>query len=380
MDKKIWYIIILLIAAIVGIISGIFNMLGISVFGGISLIKDKTEDYKITTEAIKKDDEMLSSEQSTESFVPDYKPGKQNTINDSTYQNNLGYFSKQDEMYYFATATGIYKMNSDLGKCQLVIEDKYVRYLNVLGDWIYYSTENGIYKIKTDGSNKISVVQLKGYPVDMAIQYENLYYIKSSDGKLYSNNLNGENEKCICNDNINKFICIESYIYYVQAEITKNDNTISYKSISLKSMDNNGNNIRTLFENTYNNDGVLINDTPQDLCEYGEYIVCSNYFGLFLIEKLTGEIKQINDKGGYGLCVFDNFAYYSAPEPNINGILAKASLDSFDTVIITRPFEDNSQLQYIYHVEDKIILTLDCETWFYLDENNELQRITFDVK
>ena len=380
MDKKIWYIIILLIAAIVGIISGIFNMLGISVFGGISLIKDKTEDYKITTEAIKKDDEMLSSEQSTESFVPDYKPGKQNTINDSTYQNNLGYFSKQDEMYYFATATGIYKMNSDLGKCQLVIEDKYVRYLNVLGDWIYYSTENGIYKIKTDGSNKISVVQLKGYPVDMAIQYENLYYIKSSDGKLYSNNLNGENEKCICNDNINKFICIESYIYYVQAEITKNDNTISYKSISLKSMDNNGNNIRTLFENTYNNDGVLINDTPQDLCEYGEYIVCSNYFGLFLIEKLTGEIKQINDKGGYGLCVFDNFAYYSAPEPNINGILAKASLDSFDTVIITRPFEDNSQLQYIYPVEDKIILTLDCETWFYLDENNELQRITFDVK
>lgn len=224
------------------------------------------------------------------------------------------------------------------------------------------------------------MVQLNSYPLDMAIQYEYLYYIKMSDTRLYSNNLNGENEKCISDKNVTKFICIDSYIYYVQSEIIKNDDTISYRNISLNSMDDNGNDIRTLFKNMYDESGGLINETPSDLCEYGEYIVCSNYFGLFLIDKISGEIKQINNKGGYALCVLDNFAYYSTLEPNTNGILSKVSLDSFESETIAKPFEDNSQLDYIYPVDNKIILTLDCKMWYYLDKNNQLQRIPFNVE
>lgn len=373
MDKKPWYE---KVNVWIAIIAGIFTIL-VSILTIISWVNSNYSN-KITTET--SSTENNKNKEEIKVFVPDYEPGKENVINDSTYQNNMGCFSKQDKMYYFATSKGIYKMNSELKKCQLVIKDEYARYLNVLGDWIYYSTESGIYKIKTDGSEKTSVVQLEGYPLDMEIQYENLYYIKSSDHKLYCNNHNGESEKCIYDKPVTEFICIDAYIYFVQAERIDDESGTHYRSLSLNSMFYDGGERYTLFENMYDNNGVLVNDTPQDLCEFGDYIVCSNYFGLFLIDKLTGERKQINNKGGYGLCVLNDFAYYSTPEPNINGFLTKVSLDSFETETIARPFDDNSQLRYIYPVEDKIILTLDCETWYYLDSDNELNRITFDIQ
>lgn len=78
MDKP-WYETITLITTIVATIAGICTILGVSVFGGKSLIKDKTKDYKITTKSIQDDNQILNREQSTESFASDYETKKEET-------------------------------------------------------------------------------------------------------------------------------------------------------------------------------------------------------------------------------------------------------------------------------------------------------------
>ena len=147
-DSKSWYE---KVSVWIGIIAGICTILGVSIFGIIKAINNEVEDSKITTESTQNNSEMLSSEQLTKVFVPGHEQKKGNIYKDSTYKSNEGYFSKQDEMYYFATSIGIYKTNNNFEECELITEDQNAKYLNVIGDWIYYSTEKGIYGVKTDG-------------------------------------------------------------------------------------------------------------------------------------------------------------------------------------------------------------------------------------
>ena len=334
-------------------------------------------DIAKTSYIIKKD--VLISDDDT--FVPDYASGKENVNSDSTYRNNQGFFSKQDQMYYFATSTGIYKINSSFEKCELIVDDIYAIHLNVLGDWIYYSSFDGIYKIRTDGKYKTRIVQLEEIPLDMSVHNKTIYCIKPDDAKLYSNDLNGQNEKCLYNKTVCKFICIDLYIYFVEAEVTKKDNIIlSYRTTALKKMFYDGSDIQNIFETEYDNDGELLNDAPSNLCAYKDYVVCSNSFSLFLINRYSNDIKKINNQGGYGLCVYNDCAYYSTVKPTVNGYLTKVSLDTYESDTFAKPLNDDSvQLLCIYPVEDKVILMVEREKWYYLDINNELIRIKFDV-
>ncbi len=171
MDKP-WYE---KVGICVTIIAGICGILGVSVFGIIKAINNKTKDSKTIIESTQNNDKILSSEQLTESFVTDYEPVKENIYKDSTYKSNNGYFSKQDKMYYFATSVGIYKTNNDFEECELITEDQNAQYLNVIGDWIYYSTDNGIYSVKTNGKEKSLIVELDDYPIDMMIVDKRIY-------------------------------------------------------------------------------------------------------------------------------------------------------------------------------------------------------------
>lgn len=276
-------------------LSGIGSVLGFHIFDDLYIFQSPNKHPEIN----ENDNEI-----NTEKFIPDYTPGKENVRSDTVYKNNYGFFSKQDEMYYFATTFGIYKMTSSLEKCELVSDDSYPKFLNVLGDWIYYATIEGIYKIKTNGSNKTLIIQLDGYPIDMSIANGMIYYIKPDDLKLYSNSIVGNCERCLIDRNTYKFIITDWGIYFIQTEIERNyDGTITYHIISLNRFEYENGNIHLILENSYDSDGRLIDNVPLDLCDYKSWIAFCNYFGLFLMDKTTGRTKKIDDTGGYGLCV-----------------------------------------------------------------------------
>lgn len=383
-NSKTWYE---KVSVWIAIIAGTCAILGVSVFSIIKAINNELEDSKITTESTQNDDEMLSSEQSTESFSPDYEPKKENIYKDSTYKSNKGYFSKQNEMYYFATSAGIYKTNSDFEECELITEDQNAKYLNVIGDWIYYSTEKGIYGVKTDGKEKKMIVELDDYPLDMMVMEHMIYYIKSNDAKLYVNHIDGKMEKCIYDQMVSEFLYTNSHIFLIKAKKNEYENDIIlYQGLSIIKIEYDGSEPQTLLS-----DSMFICGKPlkysglSNLCEYDEkYILFKTFNGIYMMDKNTGIINEyvLTDDYGRGLCIFNDYAYYCSfgtfnnEEVTIKKIKLPHSIPKYVSV----PFEDNLQLQYIYPVEDKIILTLDCETWYYLDGNNELQRIAFDVK
>lgn len=120
---------------------------------GVSSVPSSPENGTVSSAA-------SSAVQSEDSFLPDYSPGKANTVGNSPNNLGLAYggIAQQDGWLYFTTGmncTFLYKMRTDGSERQLVTDEIGSHAgLNVVGDWIYYGRSAGIWKIRTDGSQK----------------------------------------------------------------------------------------------------------------------------------------------------------------------------------------------------------------------------------
>lgn len=121
-----------------------------------------------------------------EEFVPDYRPGHENT--NGTFGSNWangGHIAEQDGWIYYCFWGSLYKMPID-GTEQDVVKlfDKEVNSINVVGNWIYcccYDYEGRddcLLRIRTDGAvvEKLDTV----YGVDVIVMDGYAYYIKDN--------------------------------------------------------------------------------------------------------------------------------------------------------------------------------------------------------
>jgi len=158
----------------------------------------------------------------TDTFVPDYREGKANTVGNTP--NNLsigrGLVAMQDNWIYYSTGNAssyLYKTQKDGSRKQLVAQstDGYLN-LNVVGDYIYY-TGNGVHRIRTDGSQ---------YEMLSEMNAENLFvvgdraYFKLLDSKrIYTIDLSTHEVTVLFSsvDTIGSMTVIDDYVFFETA-------------------------------------------------------------------------------------------------------------------------------------------------------------------
>lgn len=330
----------------------------------------KTQENDITEETTEND----------EKFNPDYEPGKENIIENSKYINNNGMIAVQDKKIYIATYDKIVKMNIDYTELEDVI-DVMASNLNVLGDWIYYCQDDGIYKVRTDGKYNERLIELSTYAYEMIVRDNGIYFINREDMKLYFMCNDGTKLHLISDDTMITFSFINygSTLVYTKIDMEYNeDGKLSgYRPMAVYAV--NGDNKMLVLEYEMGDYGA-VEDPPMDICDYKENFVYCNYFGLFIRDALTFDVKKLTDIGGTSLCVDGEYAYYSGALPNENasvmsmGNIICVNLVSGEVNVLGKPFEENKTIPYIFPVGSDIIISNDRKVW-YRYANSELERI-----
>lgn len=245
----------------------------------------KTQENDITEETTEND----------EKFNPDYEPGKENIIENSKYINNNGMIAVQDKKIYIATYDKIVKMNIDYTELEDVI-DVMASNLNVLGDWIYYCQDDGIYKVRTDGKYNERLIELSTYAYEMIVRDNGIYFINREDMKLYFMCNDGTKLRLISDDTMITFSFINygSTLVYTKIDMEYNeDGKLSgYRPMAVYAV--NGDNKMLVLEYEMGDYGA-VEDPPMDICDYKENFVYCNYFGLFIRDALTFDVKKLTD-------------------------------------------------------------------------------------
>lgn len=182
-----------------------------------------------------------------------------NTSGNST---NFGYFAKEGKWIYFTLPPAntkqysIYRAMSD-GETGLkaITEPGNFRSINVIGDWVYYiNSTSYICRTKTDGSVTEFITE---YPTSSMFIKDNFIYFTASDGiyKINLNSLNGDKRTLLAKgQNFNNIYVFDNVIYTSIAELKAADPTKDKGQIvsNLYTMNLDGSNLRKLSNDNMN--------------------------------------------------------------------------------------------------------------------------------
>lgn len=117
--------------------------------------EEKPQNEKKTTFNDRVDAAIDARFDEEEVFIPDYRPGYENTTgNFASNWNDGGNIMEQDGWIYYDFGSGLYKMPIDGSASEIVaLYSRPVHNINVLGDWIYCTCGPDVLKIRTDGQD-----------------------------------------------------------------------------------------------------------------------------------------------------------------------------------------------------------------------------------
>lgn len=225
------------------IVIGIIIIFAIVVFAIIN-IQNKDNNNNGTPILNNKKDELMSK---TEHIYG----------NSQTNINNGGLIVGDNEYIYYADQTGlkycVKKQNIQTGeKTDLITSNNQINYINIYNDDVYYLTENSIFKISKIGEDRQRVVE---NVVSFTMVDDYIFYVKknssyngklcrlkigetkskeisslnvkefsiygniiaftdSNNLKLYIVDLNGKNEKQICDDKVKNITRYYDYVFF----------------------------------------------------------------------------------------------------------------------------------------------------------------------
>lgn len=160
---------------------------------------------------------------------------------------NGGCVAQQGGWIYYRNTSDknkLYRIKAD-GTEKVKICDDSVRYINVIGEWVYYCNEmNGmnIYKIKLNGKDR---TRLNSSPSESVhVVGDSIYYFDIDEGKIYTMDSNGNNNKVIIDKNnifdktlniVNETVyfvhqhptCPEQHV--VKYDVLKNNSSVIYE-------------------------------------------------------------------------------------------------------------------------------------------------------
>lgn len=147
-------------------------------------------------------------------------------------------FNIEEEQYpyvYYKPDDGssrLLRYNIDTKSSEIIVPEMFSRVLNILDDWIYYEENvgEGLYRVKTDGTNKMKLLDNDIYYFH--IDSSGIYYlVLKSDFTIEGNqiiegyykvNLDGTNRQILINDLVSdspfSSKCYKDYIYYNQED------------------------------------------------------------------------------------------------------------------------------------------------------------------
>lgn len=132
-------------------------------------------------------------------------------------------------VYYEQNGGGkLLRYNIDTKSSEIIVPEKFCMVWNILDDWIYYDDYDGLYRVKTDGTNKMKL--LDSNIEEFHINSSGIYYLVlkndptiESDFTIdgyYKVNLDGTNRQILINDLVSD--CpfysevYKDYVYYHQ--------------------------------------------------------------------------------------------------------------------------------------------------------------------
>lgn len=130
-------------------------------------------------------------------------------------------------VYYKQDGGGkLLRCNIDTKSSEIIVPEMFSRVLNIIDDWIYYEENEGegLYRVKTDGTNKMKLLDNNIY--DFHIDNSGIYYLTlKSDLTIegyYKINLDGTNRQILINDLVSDSSfsseVYKDYIYYHQED------------------------------------------------------------------------------------------------------------------------------------------------------------------
>lgn len=225
------------------IVVGIIIIFSIVVFA-ITNMQNKDNNNNGTSILNNKKDELMSKTEHTYG-------------NSQTNINNSGLIVGDNENIYYADQTGlkycVKKQNIQTGeKIDLITSNNQINYINIYNDDVYYLTENSIFKISKSGEDRQRVVE---NVVSFTMVDDYIYYVQknssyngklcrlkvgetkskeisslnvkefsiygntiaftdSNNFKLYIVDLNGKNEKQICDDKVKNITRYDDYVFF----------------------------------------------------------------------------------------------------------------------------------------------------------------------
>lgn len=224
-----------------------------------------------------------------------------NTVNNI---NNYGYLvESKDYIFYVENYMNLVRTRKDFQEKTYLIEQSSgtgINRLNIVDDWIFYMMGESIHRVKTDGS-KDEIIYNIGYPLDMHVFGNQIYFISHSDGyKVYRMDVNGQD--------------LERFVNIPVIDIAIYDNRLFYSYETggegfLESVDLDGQNKR-----------VEMNIPVSDLVirDNNYYYLGYNDYKLYRCNSNEGGIPQILVDGEVAsYAVTDSGIYYSLHSENV---------------------------------------------------------------
>ncbi len=126
--------------------------------------------------------------------------------------------------YKLNEGSKLLRYNIDTKSSEIIVPEVFTRILNILDDWIYYEEYEGLYRVKTDGTNRMQLLDSNLY--DFHIDSSGIYYLMlnsdlTTEG-YYKVNLDGTNRQMLINDLASdspfSSDVYKDYIYYYQED------------------------------------------------------------------------------------------------------------------------------------------------------------------
>lgn len=287
-----------------------------------------------------------SGQTSKAEFVPDYRPGHENTYGQpdrNLASVNHGQVGIQDQWIYYFSGAALYKMNYKEGLTSVKKIGNYRAWqINVVGDWIYFNDLNAkaISKVRTDGSmyQKVVTGNVDDYYLYVSGNY--LFYkeiVKTSASErtcyLIRMDLNtGEKVRLI--DNVWIFWGKQNSICYLLKDDNKTTCYMDYNGKSIGRYQKQEQNFQYLGDRKFMNvveffkDGsnkILVNnakhvDTFYVIDHYLYFsmekqtnlLSSSDPYGFYGYDLNTGKLWKINgDTPEFIWCIGDGYIYYT---------------------------------------------------------------------
>lgn len=291
-------------------------------------------------------------------------PQNINSCGNPYYQNNGGCFCEQDGVYYIATANGIYSSSNNFENFTLLNDSTSAMNLNVIGDYIFYSTGDGIYRMRLDGEMNQKLIDTGCQTISMQVQNSMIYYINAMDFKLYIAPALGGSAAVLYDNEIIQFLINGAYIYVIDANIEQSLNSYSHirRFKSLTRMLTNGSE-KTVISDKWNTEYKDIFDIG--ICNDNLYFCL--YDGLYTSTFPNNECFKVDESfGSRGLSIYNNNAYYMTYKNKKTHFIQTNLINNYSKDYGAL-FNNDTQTQWIFPTEEKIIITFDLLTWYSVD-------------